>query len=342
MKTKDFNLSTTKLFNLKIITIFSFLFFLIAAHVDFMALVDTVFYLEALEDTHNFLDVLDNSHRWGSDIGYIIFSYLISLFSNGYMFSGFLIVTTMYLLLLFSTLPYIDSRYYVLLLLMLLFSFTFIGLFFNVWRQGFSQFLILLSIVYKDRLFYIFRVLALTFHAPTAIFFLYIPKFKKFKTAALIISFTLVFISLLGMEFIISLSFPELMSVVEVYREAKSTAPIIRYVYAIFLFLSFTLFHGYFSGKDIVVSSQFYNLIILILFVGFLFLYIMPAASERFMHYFYLIIPFYFIDVLMKVNKKVRLYTLLFIFFHVSIMMILMTASNSWSLVISSFKVWYY
>ncbi len=300
-------------------------------------LVDPFYYIKATENSETIEKAIDAGERWGLDIGFIFLSFVINFFvSNNYIFMGFFIfLCVLFLMCVWNE---TSSPYFILLILMLVLNSTFFGYFFNVWRQGVASFLILLAFQYDKKKLYL---AAITFHFNSALILaaplLFIEKIKKMSLAMIVV---LILMGLLALLIVLKTAsfFQE---AVDIYSSTTTKMAGLRVLYGFFSFLLVWIAFDKVKSKGMVISENayFYPCLI-ILSISSLFAITMPAASERYMHYFMVFFPFYVFELVKSNELLVRVVGVSASIVHITISSYFLFHSETWDRLI--FTNWIY
>lgn len=294
-------------------------------------LVDPVYYINATLRSDTVINSLYYGESWRPDYAFILLSFGINKLSSNYNTIGALYSSVILFLLLYSTIRFIKNKSYILLLLLLVVNFSFIGIEFNIWRQGIAICLIICA-VYNPKKDILFVIFASLFHFNTGFIFFFYLIFRRI-TFAMIKKYIAVYaVLLLCFIKLVSIFMVSFQSNIDVYSQDNYSAPYMRYFFALFTFIIIIVICSS-SFKAIYMNIYSTSIMIFILSVGLFFLLIMPSASERFMHYYFMIFPFFIFESLGYCKKQRKSIVFIFILFYLSANLYLISESSIFDLI---------
>ncbi|MEZ8833790.1 EpsG family protein [Vibrio cyclitrophicus] len=312
-----------------------YVLFILFEGINYYRLVDPVYYINATIKSDTLSNTLLAGERWFNDVGFIAFSFLVNKLNFEPLNIGLAFSISILIISSIATLVFSNSKYYALLLLLFFINFTLVGLVLNVWRQGFACAFVLLSIFYpKGRL--VFTLLAVTFHVNTALFFvlLYVLKSIEFKNILKFLPFLL--ITLIGGVIFLSQNQNLLESSVDTYAISSTKAPYLRFILAFGSFTICIFITWLYTERTFVkhiLTEDIFHYIVYTLLIGMIFLMIIPAASERFMHYFFILFPFYVFTLLKYSSNLSRVIMIVFVAFYFILNFFLIKSSSTFQLI---------
>lgn len=321
---------------IKYINSIFFLFFFLSLCVlfsltNYNLLIDPVYYINAVLRSDTVINSLYYGESWRPDYAFILSSFILNKLSSDYNTIGALYSSVILFLLLYSTIRFINNKAYLLLLLLLVINFSFVGIEFNIWRQGIAISLIIFS-VYNPKKDVLFVIMASLFHFNTGFIFFFYLIFRRIKFSMVrkyIVIYFILFCVLMKMISVMMLSFQ---SNIEVYSQDNYSAPYVRYLFALFTFMV-TMLICSLTFKEIYKKIYTTSILIFVLLVGLFFLIIMPSASERFMHYYFMIFPFFIFESFEYCKKKRKSVVFIFILFYLSTNLYLISKSSIFNLI---------
>ncbi|GGZ40820.1 hypothetical protein C8J23_12091 [Shewanella chilikensis] len=348
--TKDFSFG--EMLNVILVTVLFLCLLIFSWGADYSFLIDPKYYFEAVSHSSDLENALKSGSRWSIDYGFILFSLAINqlfLFVNinsvspdNYQLVSSAIVSVLLFIAYISILRFYDKKLVFISALMLVVNPSFVGALFNIWRQGFAEFFVLLFIAYYNvRLLRVpILFLACTFHFNTALPFVS-SLFSKFFLKRLYISFFAYIIFTVLVCYYFEGLF-EQYEVLDVYANTNSKLPWIRLLFCVgTFFFSLTIFLLFRVDKrdccavsSICIDDIFrvtFFCVALVLLLGFVFALVMPAASERVMHYYFVLFPIFNLLAYERCNSSGKVLLFLFSLSYLLINCFVVFNSQTWN-----------
>lgn len=345
------SLSFVKIINIALLTGLFLSLILLSWAIDYRFLIDPKYYFEAISLSSSIESALLAGHRWSVDVGFILFSFIInqllfivnleSISSYNYQLVSASVVSVLLIVAYISLMKFHNYRFLFVTALMLVVSPSFVGALFNIWRQGFAEFLILLFIAFYNVKFFrfVFSFLACSFHLNTAALFLSV-FFSKFIIKNLYYFVIVYFVFALIIYLFFGYLFEQYQAL-EVYANTNSKLPWIRLLFCVctfivplVVFLTFRLDKKSVSTVSSICNDGVFRVaffgVSLVILVGFVFALVMPAASERIMHYYFILFPILNLLIYEKSNALGRLLIVFFSFFYLAANFFIVMNSQTW------------
>lgn len=303
-------------------------------NIDFSSLVDPAYYLDAAFRSESITSALYYGDNWFTDVGFIFISYIYRLTTSDFHVLAWLFSFGISLLIFTALTRYVYTGYLFMLILMCVLSFSTVGIVFNVWRQGYAEGFILLSAVFPSKRIHL-SVLAALFHFNTAVVFLvmsFVFGLSKENLKVLLPVFIALIILMLYIFFRYQFIFE---GGLNMYSKSEASSPWLRYIYTVVIFSASmgVVFLTFQNPIHFLVESYIFKIILILLCFSLVYVLFIPVASERYLHYFFLLFPFFLANIFSasKLSGQVLVYILSII--HCSLTFYFMLQSDTWQLV---------